>query len=623
MIGTAPIYSLSQDEAATRAESAAWAKFSAAKDSAEFCASWLTILCMQIERVGGALLLLGPDHAGAYVPAAVWPHESRDVQYLSPAARRALSERRGIVVATDGVSQPKRDQRAFVAYPIEVSGVLLGVVVLDIGPGPEMALQRALRLLHWASAWLVDQFRRRALAERDARLSRLALAMDIVATAIQERRLAPSVLAVANELAGRLACDRVSIGFEKSGSIKVQAISHTATFDPKMDLGRLIGEAMDEVLDLDVALTFPPHDDDELAAIAHAELAQEFRDIAVCSVPLLEDGSATGVLTFERSTGELFDAETVELCKTIGGLLGPILGLKRENERGPLQRAWGALHTGSQMLFGPRHPGVKLIALVVAGIVLFCSVTTGTYRVSAKTVIEGAVQRVAAAPFEGYILESFVRAGDTVLTGQVLCRLDDRDLKLEQTRLMSEREQMTRKHRQALAAQDRASMVVISAQIDQVGAALSLVTDRLARATLVAPFDGIIVTGDLSQLLGTPVEQGKMLFQIAPLDAYRVILQVEERDIAPLEIGQRGELTLSGIPNQHMDFTVEQITPVSTAQEGRNYFRVEAHLQNPSERVRPGMEGVGKVVAGERKLIWIWTHSLVDWLRLSVWKWLP
>jgi multidrug efflux pump subunit AcrA (membrane-fusion protein) len=123
-------------------------------------------------------------------------------------------------------------------------------------------------------------------------------------------------------------------------------------------------------------------------------------------------------------------------------------------------------------------------------------------------------------------------------------------------------------------------------------------------------------------LLGTPVELGKVLFQIAPLDDYRVILQVEERDIAHLVTGQRGELTLAGIPNQHMDFSVEQITPVSTSQEGRNYFRVEAHLFSPSERVRPGMEGVGKVIAGERKLIWIWTHNLINWLRLSAWKWL-
>src|SRR5215469_360307 len=176
MIGTAPIYSLTQDEAAVRAESAVWARFSAAKDTAEFCESWLAIACMQIERVGGALLLLGPDAAGAYVPAAVWPHAGRDLQYLGPAAQRVLTERRGVVVAADGISHPKRDQGALVGYPIEVSGVLLGAVVLDIAPGPDVALQRALRLLHWASAWLVDQFRKRALEERDSQLSRLALA---------------------------------------------------------------------------------------------------------------------------------------------------------------------------------------------------------------------------------------------------------------------------------------------------------------------------------------------------------------------------------------------------------------------------------------------------------------
>ena len=621
MIGAAPIYSLTEEIA--HAESTAWARFSAAKDTPEFCGSWLAILCLQIGRVGGALLLLGPDAEGAYVPAAVWPQASRDLQYLSVAAERTLNERRGIVVAANGDDAPARDQRAFVGYPIEVSGALHGAVVLDIAPGPELALQRALRLLHWASAWLVDQFRKRALEERDLRLSRMALAMDLVATAVQEPRAVSSALALANELAGRLACDRVSIGFEKAGSIEVEAISHTATFDPKMNLARLIGEAMDEVLDLDVAMVYPPPDDEEVGAIAHAELAREFRDIAICSVPLLEDGHATGALTLERGSGMVFDAETVELLKTVGGVLGPILGLKRDNERGLWQRGWGALRSGVQALLGPGHPGIKLMALVAAGVLLFCSAVTGTYRVSAKTVVEGEVQRVMAAPFDGYILQSMARAGDVVRQGQVLVRLDDRELKLERTKLMSEREQLLRKHRQALAAMDRATMVVIAAQIDQAEAGLSLINDKLTRATLVAPFDGVVVSGDLSQLLGTPVEQGKMLLQIAPLDAYRIILEVDERDVAHLAVGQHGELTLSGIPNQHMPFAVQGITPVSTTQEGRNFFRVEANLESPSERVRPGMEGVGKIVAGEHKLIWIWTHSLLDWLRLSAWKWLP
>jgi len=205
---------------------------------------------------------------------------------------------------------------------------------------------------------------------------------------------------------------------------------------------------------------------------------REHRDIAVCSVPLLDGGHATGVMTLERSTGETFDLETVELCKTVGGLFGPILMLKRHNERN-LQHARGTVRAGLEALFGPRHPGVKLMVLALAGIVLFFSFATGTHCMAAKTVIEGAVQRVAAAPFDGFIAQSFVRAGDTVRIGQVLCRLDDRELKLEQTRLTSEREQRMRKHRQALAAQERSTMTILATQIEQVEAMLSLVADTL------------------------------------------------------------------------------------------------------------------------------------------------
>jgi len=189
--------------------------------------------------------------------------------------------------------------------------------------------------------------------------------------------------------------------------------------------------------------------------------------------------------------------------------------------------------------------------------------------------------------------------------------------------LVSEREQLARKHRQALATQDRGAMTVLAAQINQTDAQIALTADKLARATLRAPFDGVVVSGDLSQLLGTPVELGKLLFQIAPLDSYRVILEVDERDIASLELNQSGEMMLSGIPGEKMPFRVRQITPSSSIQEGRNFFRVEAHLSTPVDRLRPGMEGIGKVTVGDRRLIWIWTHGLIDWLRVWAWKELP
>jgi hypothetical protein len=72
-----------------------------------------------------------------------------------------------------------------------------------------------------------------------------------------------------------------------------------------------------------------------------------------------------------------------------------------------------------------------------------------------------------------------------------------------------------------------------------------------------------------------------------------------------------------------MRFTVRRITSVSTAQDGRNFFRVEAQVERPSPRLRIGMEGIAKVEVGERRLAWIWTHGLLDWARLALWSWLP
>jgi hypothetical protein len=68
MASSASIFAVATEETA-RAEAAAWTRFSAARDQPEFCVAWLSILCLQIERVTGGLLL-GPDQDGAYTPAA-------------------------------------------------------------------------------------------------------------------------------------------------------------------------------------------------------------------------------------------------------------------------------------------------------------------------------------------------------------------------------------------------------------------------------------------------------------------------------------------------------------------------------------------------------------------------
>ena len=245
------------------------------------------------------------------------------------------------------------------------------------------------------------------------------------------------------------------------------------------------------------------------------------------------------------------------------------------------------------------------------------------FHVSSDSFLEAGICRAVVAPQQGFIASSAVRAGDLVEKGDLLATLDDRDLLLEQRKWRSQRAQLLKEYRQALAGYDRAEVAILKAKRTQAEAQLQLVEQQLQRTTLVAPFSGLVTSGDLSQSLGSPVERGEVLFEVAPTDTYRVVLKVDDRDIGLLTRGQQGQLKLSGLPNQTIGIKVERLTPVATSSEGRNYFRVEAIMDSQSDLMRPGLDGVAKIVIGEEKLLWILSRRLVEWFRMFTWNRLP
>jgi hypothetical protein len=58
------------------------------------------------------------------------------------------------------------------------------------------------------------------------------------------------------------------------------------------------------------------------------------------------------------------------------------------------------------------RPGVKLLAITAVLLLAVLALYPADFRVSARASVEGAIQRVAAAPFQGYIREAPARAGD-------------------------------------------------------------------------------------------------------------------------------------------------------------------------------------------------------------------
>src|SRR4029079_2694674 len=98
-----------------------------------------------------------------------------------------------------------------------------------------------------------------------------------------------------------------------------------------------------------------------------------------------------------------------------------------------------------------------------AGFVRSRSFAKGEYRVAAETALEPLVQQAAVAPFNGYIRDAPVRAGDLVKQGTVLAALDDRELKLEWLKHRSEQEEQLKQYRQAMAEHNQAQVLIVSA----------------------------------------------------------------------------------------------------------------------------------------------------------------
>lgn len=607
-------------------EQSLWSQFARAASPATFYESWLTLQSLMIEGARYGLLLLGNPDTGPFSPAAVWPDSTVSVQHLTSAAERALKERRGLIVNGDPRENPSGPApNSFqIAYPIEISGQIHGAVVLEIDRQPSYQIQTAMRKLHWGAAWLEVMLRRTDAAKSSEAYARLQRLLDMIATAVEYRDFRPAALAFVTRLTTAMECDRASLGFKKRRRIRISSLSHSAEFGERMNVVRAVESAMDESADQRTILVYPaPPDAPPMILRDHEELARSQDDKAICTVPLEHEGAIYGALTLERSAEKPFDQSTIELIKTTAAMAGPILEAKRQEDRPLLFKISAAAAIQIKHLFGPRHFGLKLAAIAILGLALFFFFAQGDYRVKAPTSLEGTIQRIISAPFNGYVADAPARPGDIIHAGDPMARLDDRDLKLERMKWATEQEQLLVQQSEALAKHDRAQFGILHAKIEQAKAQINLLDEQLSRAKIIAPFDGVVTSGDLSQSLGTPVERGQGLFEIAPLGGYRVIVQVDERDIAQVRERQRGELVLPSLPGKFFPFTVSQITPVSTQKEGRNYFRVEAQLDEPSERLRPGMEGVGKIMIDRRRLIWIWTHEMFEWIMLKVWSWWP
>jgi RND family efflux transporter MFP subunit len=582
--------------------------------------SWLFHQCRILPGAIQAALLTGPPDKGPYDSALFWPEKRNGHSVLSKVAQAALQNKQAVIKTCNNKVEKTGEPLDALACPVILGDRLFGVVAIEMTNRSQPMQRETVRQVQAGTKWLETMIKLNGSMTN----KQLVNLVDLVAVGLDHEQFRVAATEVTNELAERFSCQRVSIGLLRYNRMRVEAMSQSSQIDQNSNIVRAIRNAMEESLDQESTILYPAESDDTvLVTRFHAQLSKLNQESSICTLPLIKNGKAVGALMLERFGGKPFNAETAKACVQIGLLLGPVLEIRRREERFFPIKIIESLHRWFGKLFGPRHLSLKVSAAMSTLLLIWLFLVSATFYISSDSVLEAKICRSIVAPQDGYIAAANVRAGDIVQKGDLLATLDDKDLRLEQRKWQSQLAQLFKEYRKALAGFDRAEVAILNAKRAQAEAQLQLVDQELKRATLVAPFSGLIVKGDLSQALGSPVKRGDVLYELAPIDKYRVVLKVDDRDIGLVKLGQRGHLRLSGIPGLSIGIKVDRLTPVSVTAKGHNYFRVEAVMGNHSDLMRPGMEGSTRIEIGQRKLLWIWTRRFVNWLRLAVWTRLP
>lgn len=580
--------------------------------------NWLSTLAGGVEGVVRAAVVTDvPANKGRVV--AQFPENVKDIEELQQVIETVAIKMKTVFFPNVSYTSVGGEPQDVIATPLLVDKVPFGVVVLQMSTRVTARQKAAVMQVENGAIWFETLYNQRSYTAKD----QLVTVVELVAECLEHDDFQAAATNVLTALSSSFSCDRISLGICKGEDVAVEAISHTGVFERRSNLIQATTNAMVEAIEQNQTIRAPKEAVAVYYTRCHDLLLQEQNIGHIYTVPFVANGKIAGAVLVESASGSQFDSVKIEQFEQIVSLIGPVLHARLQNEQSLPARINTGVKDFWSRFVGAGHLGFKFVIVTLVAVLLLLSFVSTDYRVAGKARLEAKNQRVIVAPQDGYIAESNVRPGDIIQSGDLIATLDDKDLKLQLHKWSSQLEQLSREYREALAQHDRSKVNIIQARLQQAQAQINLVREQLSRSRFTAPFDGIVVSGDLSQALGSPVERGQVLFTVAPLIAYRIVLMVDERDIGSVEKGQEGQLVLSSMPENPIPFSVESITPVSKLEEGRNYFQVEAKVNESSDMLRPGMEGVGKIVIEPRKLIWIWTHRLVDWFRLAFWSFKP
>lgn len=511
------------------------------------------------------------------------------------------------------------------------------VITLLLEARSRQALQTTLALVEVLAGYAYNHAAQQALRRTRQSGAALDLAARLIAAINNAQGFKGATLQLVNDLCRQLGVDRVALGWIKGGPseetkrfARVVAMSDTENIDRRMAMVQKLEAAMDECLDQEQAVLFPPPaaagpgGDAVLSQAiihAHRELAASDAKLRIASLPMRVDDRVVGVVLLESTSDQPIDVATIELIQAAMDLVAPVLEIRRSDDRWIATRTWDWAVRTAAWAVGPKHTVWKAAGLLLTAAFLSTIFIHVPYRVGATMELQAREQRTVSMPFDGRViaLGEGVEAGKKVNQGDVLVELDATELKLQAIAARSQIVQAEKQADEALKKGDYNGEQEAREKAKSGRAQLELAEHRIEQAVIRAPISGTIIGGDLKDKVLASLKLGEPLFQVADLSEMIVRARVSDRDISLIKEGTEGEAATKGRPDETLSFTVERVVPLSQPEQGQNAFEARGRLAESPAWLRPGMEGVVRLETEPHSLLWIGTRRIKDQLRLWLW----
>lgn len=429
---------------------------------------------------------------------------------------------------------------------------------------------------------------------------------------------------IANSLRNNLGCEHVAIGMVRGRHVRLLAISGQDEVRGHSPGVLAIQQAMEECLDFGRPIVYQDQhplssEGDKVGFCLHKNWHHSAKNAPVGSIPLKIEDRCIAILSIQHKESASFSADVIRQVNETVQPFGAALVLLQRANRGLGRHALDVAGSVQAALTGPKHHGAKIAT--VMGAALACWLLFGTleHAVHVPFAIQPSQLRHVSLPYDAVLAKAEKTAGDRVAKGDVLCRLDERELALQRSQRLAELAVAEQEVQRAKATKTPVDARLAETEADLIRAQLAILESRIERATIRSPMDGIVVEGDLRTKVGSVLPQGSPLFQIAPTQGWKLELRVPEAASSDIQPGLSGRFACHARPESSHKFRLSRLQPNAVMRDQQVVFVAEAELENAPAWLRPGMEGVARISVNRRPTWWVLFHSAIDFARLHLW----